>query len=185
MAKIDYQKEYIDEILVYSSDKQSDRIISSTPGYQFEDGECAIEMHFYDGLAIATDDSGIIMRYPTLAEIKQDDKRKEKITDYTCRDEITQFEVALKYGRLDKYKLVTDYNLWIMQEGNEDKDIWAVNTHNGTFLFDVLEEDYIQIPAEMLECGCLDENITKEQIDDLRMRYGILWTEHITDDITK
>lgn len=185
MAKISYQKGYIDEILVDSNDKQSKKVIDHTPGYQFDNGECPIEMHFYDGVAIATDDSGIVMRYPTLKEIKGDKNKIAEIQDYTGRDEVSQYEVALKYGRLEKYKMVADYNLWIMQEGNEDKDIWAVNTHDGKHLFDVLEEDYIQIPGKILECDCLDESVKEEQIDDLRMKYGILWTEHITDDITK
>ena len=45
-------------------------IINTTKGYDFdEDGECPITMRFYDGIAVATDNSGLVMTYPTIDQV--------------------------------------------------------------------------------------------------------------------
>ena len=185
MTKTFYQKQYIDEIIVDSYNKQSELIINQTEGYEFnESEECVIEMRFYDGLAIATDNSGIVMFYPTISEIKKDRQRKNEITEYTGRDYICQFEVALKYGVLNRYKMVADYNLWIKQCDNDKIDIWAIHDTKGNFLFDVSENDYIQMDDEnLVEDGHLVKELDDQQLSELRMRYGILWTEKIKDGI--
>lgn len=186
MARVTYQKGCIDEILVYKHDGNK-RIIDSTPGYQFDkNGECAIEMHFYDGLAIATDDSGIVLTYPTLKNIKHSWEKKHEIEEYTGRDDITQFEVALKYGELKKYKMVADFNLWVMQDDNNNIDITAIHDNGRNFLFDVLEDDYEEMfYKDIVEGDELLGEPSDEQIEEWRTKYGILWTEHIKDDIIK
>ena len=182
-----YQKNYVDEILVNVNEEQHKRVIEDSSGnVPSASGEYPIEMHFYDGLAITTDDSGIIMRYPSLADIKQDPRRMNEIIAYTDREDIMQYDVALKYGQLDKYKMVADYNIWVMQGENDKKDITAIHDRKGNFLFDVLEEDYrAMFNKGMVDCGNLTRNFNKREISELRMKHGILWTEHITDDITK
>lgn len=74
------------------------------------------------------------------------------------------------------YKMVADYNEWVKQGDNANKDIWAIHNPKGDFLFDVLEEDYIKIlDADMVYDGYLNEGVTDSQIDELREKYGILW----------
>ena len=107
---VEYQKNYVDEIIVDNRLKEQVQIIGLTAGYEFDDsGECPIEMHFYDGLAVATDDSGLVMRYPTIAKVRQSEKMQRAIYRYTDREDINQFDIALKYGKLEKYKMVAEY----------------------------------------------------------------------------
>lgn len=187
MARTIYRKKYIEQIIVDRHCPQSVKVIDNSPEYQFDrNGECSIEMRFFDGLAVATDESGIVMLYPSLKEIINDKCRKDEIVDYTDRDEICQYEVALKFGVLDRYKMVADYNLWIMQGDNGDKDVWAIHTSDGTFLFDTLEDDYcMMLDADMVEDGYLTKDYDNQQISNLRMRYGILWTDKIKDELIK
>ena len=187
MARTIYRKGYVDEIIICGTDKQDRQIINNSVGYKFDgNGECYIEMHFYDGLAVATDTSGIVLRYPSLSEIKKGKNRKAEIANYTERDEINQYDVALKYGHLEKYKMVADFDLWVMQGDNSDIDITAIYNDKGKFLFDVLEDDYTQMFCEdIVEGGTLIGNPSEQQISDLKMKYGILWTENIKDDIIK
>lgn len=84
-------------------------------------------------------------------------------------------------GTRDDYKLVADYNLWIMQAGNEGKDIWAVHDHEGHFLFDVLEEDYEEmLDLDLVDCGYMTAPHTEAELLDYQRRWGILWTEKVT-----
>ena len=70
--------------------------------YKFEDGECEIEMEFYDGLAIATDGSGLFMTYPKMEAVKNSPRQQNNICDYTgIDDSINQYDVCMKYGKLD------------------------------------------------------------------------------------
>ena len=71
--------------------------------YKFdENGECEIEMEFYDGLAIATDGSGLFMTYSKMDCIKECPRKQNAICDYTGIDDgINQYDVCMKYGRLD------------------------------------------------------------------------------------
>lgn len=71
--------------------------------YKFdENGECEIEMEFYDGLAIATDGSGLFMTYSKMDYIKECPRKQNAICDYTGIDDgINQYDVCMKYGILD------------------------------------------------------------------------------------
>ena len=71
--------------------------------YKFdENGECEIEMEFYDGLAIATDGSGLYMIYYKMDCIKECPRKQNAICDYTGIDDgINQYDVCMKYGILD------------------------------------------------------------------------------------
>jgi hypothetical protein len=65
-----------------------------------QDGECQITMTFDDGKSIAVEDEHLIMVYPTIEEVNQSEKMQSEISAYTGRDEINQFDIALKYGKL-------------------------------------------------------------------------------------
>ena len=184
---VEYQKNYEDEIIVDDHLKEQVQIIGLTAGYEFDDsGECPIEMHFYDGLAVATDDSGLVMRYPTIAKVRQSEKMQRAIYRYTDREDINQFDIALKYGKLEKYKMVADYNLWVMQGDNEDKDIFGICTEK-EHLFDMFEEDFHEMDAagliDDMEISLLKKKPTKRQLIEYRAKWGICWTEHFKDDI--
>jgi len=71
--------------------------------YKFdENGECEIEFEFYDGLAIATDGSGLFMTYPKMEEIKASPRKQASICDYNgIYDSIYQRDICLRYGKLD------------------------------------------------------------------------------------
>lgn len=71
--------------------------------YKFDEhGECEIEMEFYDGLAIATDGSGLFMTYSKMECIKECPRKQNAICDYTGIDDgINQYDVCMKYGKLD------------------------------------------------------------------------------------
>lgn len=54
------------------------------------------------------------------------------------------------------------------------------------FRYKMLEGDYTQMFCEdIVEGGTLIGNPSEQQISDLKMKYGILWTENIKDDIIK
>jgi len=70
--------------------------------HQFEDGECEIEFEYYDGVAYATDGSGLFMTYPKMDVIKGSTRRQDSICDYNgIYDSINQYDVCMKYGKLD------------------------------------------------------------------------------------
>ena len=184
---VEYQKNYVDEIIVDNRLKEQVQIIGLTAGYEFDDsGECPIEMHFYDGLAVATDDSGLVMRYPTIAQVQQSEKMQRAIYRYTDREDINQFDIALKYGKLEKYKMVADFDLWVMQGDNESKDIFEVCTED-EHLFDMFEEDFHEMDAagliDDMEISLLKKKPTKRQLIEYRAKWGICWTEHFRDDV--
>ena len=77
-----------------------------------------------------------------------------------------------------KYKLVADYNVWVEQDDNENKDIWAIHDDMGHFLFDVLGDDY----DEMLDLDLVDDGYmlaphTQEELLGYQAKWGILWTD--------
>ena len=88
---------------------------SLPPGVKFDkNGEFAIEMEFHDGFAYDLNPHGygffdrVALYYPTLEEC---DKTMQKhIRDYTGRDEITPFDVALKYGQASRMRC-PDYRM--------------------------------------------------------------------------
>ena len=98
---IEFIPNYTDTILVYGTPKNRG-IIKKVEGYEFdENGECEIEFHFQDGIAKATDGSGLTMTYPKLEEIRQNKYKQKKICEYNgIDDSINQYDVCLKYGVL-------------------------------------------------------------------------------------
>lgn len=182
-----YQQEYIDEIIVNSFNKENKRIINSMIEYGFdEDGECPITMRFYDGIAVATDNSGLVMTYPTLDQVSHSERMQDTIFDSSWTTEISQFDVALALGKLKKYNMVADYNIWSKQEDNANSDITAIHDTNGKFLFDVLEGDYEEMFIEgLVEGGVLCKKLSQQRIDRLQAKYGILWIDCIKDEIQK
>ena len=84
--------------------------VDSLPPYvRFdENGEFSIEMEFHDGFAYDTNPHGlgfydrVALYYPTLEEC--DDSMRKAIQDYTGREEITPFDVALKYGQASRMR---------------------------------------------------------------------------------
>ena len=179
-----YQKNYIDEIIVGNYDEKDVKILESV-GYKFDEyDECPIEMRFFDGLSVATDDSGLVMRYPKLAEVEKNGCMQDAIYNHTCRTDANQFDVALTFGELEKYKMVADYDIWKLQGDNEDLDIWAIHTADGKFLFDVLDDDYMEmLNADIVDNGHLCGNPTDDQVKEWRAKYGILWTENFTKEL--
>ena len=104
---------YVDEIIINNLTKKDVTMINKavrtaktnnlTLDYQFDDnGECPIEMEFYDGIALATDGCGLYLTYPKLEEIAKSPARQESIQDYTgiYDGTINQHDVALRYGVL-------------------------------------------------------------------------------------
>lgn len=85
-----------DTIIVYD---QEDVLQKAGIGLD-QDGECQITMTFDDGKSVAVEDEHLTMVYPTVEEVKQSEKMQSEITAYTGRDEINQFDIALKYGKL-------------------------------------------------------------------------------------
>lgn len=187
-SKTMYSKGMVDNIIV--SDTAENRKTLNGTAYQFnEDGECEIEMRFFDGLAVATDDSGLVMRYPKLGEVMQSDKMQQAIYQHTGLNCGSQFDVALTFGRLERYKMVADYDIWKLQGENEDIDITAIirmkaDGLRSEFLFDVLEEDYEEmLNADIVEGGCLCGSPKDDQVREWRAKYGILWTENYTKEM--
>ena len=88
-----------DTIIVYD---QEDVLHQAGIGLD-QDGECQITMTFNDGKAVAVEDEHLTMVYPTVEEVKQSATMQKEITSYTVRDDINQFDIALKYGKL-KYE---------------------------------------------------------------------------------
>lgn len=65
-----------------------------------QDGECQITMTFNDGKAVAVEDEHLTMVYPTIEEVRKSEQMQSEIIAYTGRGDINQFDVALKYGKL-------------------------------------------------------------------------------------
>ena len=95
-------KGQIDEI-IFSRDDEAARKIGLCFDYL---GECAVMMRFTDGEAVEVDEDGndipheedpIVLNYPKQKELTR--KMKSEIREYTGRNGITPFDVALKYGK--------------------------------------------------------------------------------------
>ena len=85
-----------DTIIVYD---ENDALRQAGIGLD-QDGECQLTMTFSDGKAVAVWDEHLIMVYPTIEEVTNSEKMQNEIASYTGRDEIDQFDIALKYGKL-------------------------------------------------------------------------------------
>lgn len=88
----------IDTMLFSTPARGKNRKVLKSCGYSINEDETEVTMEFYDGIAIATDGSGLQMTYPKIATLTE--KQKESISDYCGRNDCTQYEVALKYGKL-------------------------------------------------------------------------------------
>lgn len=94
-------KEYRDEILIAENDETRD--IIKEAGFDFDpaDKECLLTMDFFDGLARALGGK-IEMTYPTIQEVMDSPEMQEEIRHYTGRNNINQFDICLKYGKVRK-----------------------------------------------------------------------------------
>ena len=85
---------YIDTIILATN-----KTLLKKLGYTFVDGECEVEMEFYDGEAYATDGTGLMLTYPKMEELTE--RQIDAICDYTgIYDSINQYDVAMKYGKV-------------------------------------------------------------------------------------
>lgn len=85
-----------DTIIVYD---QEDVLQQAGIGLD-QEGECQITMTFNDGKAVAVEDEHLTMVYPTIEDVRKSEQMQSEIIAYTGRDDINQFDVALKYGKL-------------------------------------------------------------------------------------
>ena len=114
-SELDCPKGYVSNILLNKgsfpvlSGKGLSEVDSLPPYVKFdENGEFSIEMEFHDGFAYDTNPHGlgfydrVALYYPTIEEC---DRYMQKcIREYTGRDEITPFDVALKYGQASRMR---------------------------------------------------------------------------------
>ena len=114
-SELDCPKGYVSNILLNKgsfpvlSGKGLSGVDSLPPYVKFdENGEFSIEMEFHDGFAYDTNPHGlgfydrVALYYPTIEDC---DRYMQKcIRDYTGRDEITPFDVALKYGQASRMR---------------------------------------------------------------------------------
>lgn len=171
---------YIDEILVDNSKvhksliKKANCILieySMGSKYEFDEGgECAIEMEFYDGIAIATDGCGLYMTYPKLDDVAKSPARQESIQDYTgiYDGTINQHDVALRYG--------------VLKFGEEHQKVTKkLNDHALEHEALVLmSADIYQQVYNMTEV--YDYNLAASLVRDAALRFERLWWEMKADD---
>lgn len=94
---------YVDSIIINNMTKKNAKLIKAA-GYDFdESGECEITMEFYDGIAYEINGTGLILRYPKMADIAKSEIKQDRICEYTgiYDGTINQHDVALKYGVLE------------------------------------------------------------------------------------
>ena len=114
-TELDCPKGYVSSILLNKNSfpvlngKGLSEVDSLPPGVKFdENGEFSIEMEFHDGFAYDLNPHGygffdrVALYYPTIEEC--DTYMQKCIRDYTGRDEITPFDVALKYGQASRMR---------------------------------------------------------------------------------
>ena len=86
--------------------------VDTLPPYvKFDDsGEFAIDMEFHDGFAYDTNPHGlgfydrVALYYPTLEELRQDPAKLKAVQNYTGRQDVTPFDVALKFGQASRMR---------------------------------------------------------------------------------
>ena len=86
--------------------------VDTLPPYvKFDDnGEFAIDMEFHDGFAYDTNPHGlgfydrVALYYPTLEELRQDPTKLKAVQTYTGRQDVTPFDVALKFGQASRMR---------------------------------------------------------------------------------
>lgn len=189
-----FVKAYIDE-LTFGNLSSEDRELLKKHGYtEDEQGEVAVSFKFGDGIAFVPNHCGLVLRYPTLAEVAQSEKMQREITAYTNRTDIIPYDIALKYGKLGSYKYVMDYDEWY---GDEDCDptarqeVWTLYVRkdkddSGHIAFDVFDDEYMEMEkaglishSETEDGHYLDGYPSKDEVCKMAAKYGILWTEWI------
>ena len=86
--------------------------VDTLPPYvKFDDnGEFAIDMEFHDGFAYDTNPHGlgfydrVALYYPTLEELRHDPTKLKAVQTYTGRQDVTPFDVALKFGQASRMR---------------------------------------------------------------------------------
>ena len=183
MAKTEFIKNYVDTILVSEYEQDDFRKLTDAGYKPNEYGEIEVTMLFGDGVAYDTSMNGIVMRYPTLAEVAQSDTMQREISAYTNRADIIPYDIALKYGKLGCYKYVYDYNEWVQQGDNENKDISSLHLKDH-HVFDVFEDEFCALDDKGYLSSNegyyeLREDLSADDLHQLQAEYGILWTEWI------
>jgi hypothetical protein len=175
---------YVDEILVDGRKsyralikKANFRLARFSMGNQYSfndddefDTECAIEMEFYDGIALATDGCGLYMTYPKLDEVAKSKRMQEKIQDYTgiYDGTINQHDVALLYGVLKLDENKTKVSTSLTMQGYE---------HEALVL---MSADIYQKVYNMTEV--YDYNFAASLVRDAALRFERKWWEMKADD---
>lgn len=170
---------YVDEILVNDSKSHKALIkkanlqlshFSTGDKYEFDGDECAIEMEFYDGIALATNGCGLYMTYPTLAEVAKSPVRQSKIQDYIgiYDGTINQHDVALLYGVLKFDKEKTKISTSMKMQAMEHETLVLMSA-------DIFQDVY-----NMSEVG--DYNLAANLIRDAALRFERKWWEMKADD---
>ena len=170
---------YVDEILVDGSKshraliKKANAVLreySMGSQYSFDGDECPIEMEFYDGIALATDGSGLYMTYPKLAEVAKSPARQERIQDYTgiYDSTINQHDVALLYGVLKFDKSYQKVSTSLSMQGYEHEALALMSA-------DIYQDIY-----NMSEV--YDYNLAASIVRDAALRFEKKWWEMKADD---
>lgn len=174
---------YVDEILVDGRKshraliKKANTVLAeysmgSMYSFDGEDtsAECAIEMEFYDGIALATDGCGLYMTYPKLAEVAKSPVRQERIQDYTgiYDDTINQHDVALCYGVLKFDKEHQKVSTSLSMQGYEHEALVLMSA-------DIYQDIY-----NMSEV--YDYNLAASLVRDAALRFEKKWWEMKADD---
>ena len=123
MKKVVIVPRYIETIVVYK-DKESEEALSHT-NYEFDErGECELVMEFYDGIAYDVEGSGLVMTYPKAEKVQAHTILQNCIVAYTGIDDdiIGQFDIALRYGKLEWRKEEVDPEYWQDKLDPEDFD---------------------------------------------------------------
>jgi hypothetical protein len=174
---------YVDEILVDGRKshrtlirKANARLSEYSMGSKYSfDGddvgdECPVEMEFYDGIALATDGSGLYMTYPKLAEVAKSPARQERIQDYTgiYDSTINQHDVALLYGVLKFDKSYQKVSTSLSMQGYEHEALALMSA-------DIYQDIY-----NMSEV--YDYNLAASHVRDAALRFEKKWWEMKADD---
>ena len=146
MKKVVIVPRYIETIVVYK-DKESEEALSHT-NYEFDErGECELVMEFYDGIAYDVEGSGLVMTYPKAEKVQAHTILQNCIVAYTGIDDdiIGQFDIALRYGKLEWRKEEVDPEYWQdkldpedFDDGPDDKEMFETEDDVRAFLTDVI-----------------------------------------------
>jgi hypothetical protein len=143
---------YVDEILV--DNKKTNKSLIKKANlqlarfcmgnkYEYDGDECAIEMEFYDGIALATDGCGLYLTYPKLDEIAKSKRMQEKIQEYTgiYDGTINQHDVALCYGvlKLDENKTKVSTSLTMQGYEHEALVLMSADIYAAVYNMDHVE----------------------------------------------